>query len=226
MKTILWKPRAWAAVATSALALIGASHAAVVSFSQLTGQTATFTGVYKADLSGVGLTTIESVRIADASGGVGGANGQFSGFDLDAIRLSYVDCATAACAATATAEAVFDFSSGAFFNPGAQRLPFDPKLAGTGPAGNTLDNSVATLQDYDGSGTTGFISLGDNGVILFNLTAALNTTGLFLYIGEVGDNGEVAASSVTVSDQPGRLPAPAMGALLLLGLAAMRARKV
>jgi hypothetical protein len=42
--------------------------------------------------------------------------------------------------------------------------------------------------------------LGDNGTISFNLSSAVNPAGLFLYIGEVGDNGETAASSVRVSD--------------------------
>ena len=58
--------------------------------------------------------------------------------------------------------------------------------------------------------------MGDNGIIDFNLTAATSTTGLFLYIGEVGDNGEVAAGSIIVRDTTS-LPEP--GGLGLLGLA-------
>ena len=41
------------------------------------------TAVYKADLSGVGLADLASISIFDNSGGLGGAAGQFSGFDLD-----------------------------------------------------------------------------------------------------------------------------------------------
>jgi len=63
------------------------------------------------------------------------------------------------------------------------------------------------------------LSLGDNGSIDFNLSAALSTLGLFLYIGEVGDNGEVAASDITVRDT-NRAPEPGAAALVLLALAA------
>ena len=44
----------------------------------------------------------------------------------------------------------FDFVSGVVFTPGTQRAPADAKLFGTGPAGNTLDNAVATLGLFDG----------------------------------------------------------------------------
>jgi hypothetical protein len=197
-----------------------------VTFTKLTGLTGgalAATAVYQADLSGVG-SSILSITIKDNSGGLGGAPGQFSGFDLDAIVLSTVNCATAACAKTLVGLSVFDFISGIVFSPGTQRPPSDPKLFGTGPSGNTVDNSVATLGLFDGESTTaipgafGFISIGDDGVIAFNLTGLVSTLGLFLYIGEVGDNGEVAASSVTVG--PGRVPEPGTLALLALGILA------
>ncbi|MBI3348767.1 MAG: PEP-CTERM sorting domain-containing protein [Burkholderiales bacterium] len=59
--------------------------------------------------------------------------------------------------------------------------------------------------------------MGDGGQIDFDLTGATSTTGLFLYIGEVGDNGEVAAGSILVRDTTS-VPEP--GSLALLGLAA------
>jgi hypothetical protein len=195
-----------------------------VSFTQLSGLVGglpAFTAVFKADLSGVGLGQIQSITIQDNSFGLGGAPGQFSGFDLDAIKLSTTNCTDAACAATASGLSVFDFVAGALFTPGAQRAPADPKLFGTGPAGNTIDNSVATLAAFDGNATTdipgafGFVSLGDGGRVTFNLTSPVSTAGLYLYIGEVGNNGEVAAGSITVSGSP--VPEP--GTLTLVGLA-------
>jgi hypothetical protein len=181
--------------------------------------------VFKADLSPVGLSNILSIEISDDSFGIGGATGQFSGFDLDAIKLSSTDCATAACAAGLAGLGVFDFVGGAFFTPGGQRPPLDSKLFGTGPAGNTVDDAVATLGDFDGNSTTaipgadGFMSMGDGGVLSFDLTAPVLPAGLFLYIGEVGDNGELAASNIQVRDTPTRVPEPT--ALMLLGAAAI-----
>jgi len=216
----------------AALAVIvnSPAEAAPVTFTKLTGITGgspAGTAVYQADLSSVS-GSIQSITIQDNSSGLGGATGQFSGFDLDAIVLSTTNCADATCAAGLGGLAVFDFTSGIVFTPGTQRVPTDPKLFGTGPAGNTVDDSVATLGTFDGNSTTaipgafGFISLGDNGVISFNLTGPVSTTGLFMYIGEVGDNGEVAASSVTVGRDPVSVPEPATFALLGLAFAGMR----
>lgn len=222
-----------AMAAAAAVLLAGSAHAVPVSLSKLTGVTGgtlAATAVYKADLSAVGLTSILSIGIRDNSGGTGGSPGQFSGFDLDAIKLSNVDCADATCAQAAAGLSLFDFVSGVSFVPGAQRDPADPKLFGTGASGLTLDDAVATLGVFDGESTTGsgvfgFLSLGDNGSIDFNLTAAAFTSGLFLYIGEVGDNGEVAASEIVVRDTLNRLPEPQGLALLALALCAFSLRR-
>jgi len=213
-----------ALAAAAALALAGATQAVPVSLTKLTGITGGVTAgtaVYKADLSSIGLATILSIGIRDNSSGLGGAAGQFSGFDLDAIKLSTTDCADAACAKAAVGLSVFDFLTGIAFTAGVQRAPADPKLFGTDASGTAVDDSVATLGLFDGEsiagpGAFGFLSMGDNGIIDFNLTAATSTTGLFLYIGEVGDNGEVAAGSIIVRDTTS-LPEP--GGLGLLGLA-------
>ncbi len=205
-----------------------------VTFTQLTGVTGgspAATAVFRADLSGVGVTSIQSITLQDNSGGVGGSPGQFSGFDLDAIILSRTSVSTAAGAAALVGLSGFDYSTaGTFFTPGTQRAPVDPKLFGTGPTGNTINNAVATLGAFDGDSSTvtpdGFVSLGDGGKVSFNLTSAIVISpGLFLYIGEVGNNGEAISGLVTVSDIPVSTPEPAAMLLLgfgLLGLSAVR----
>lgn len=82
-------------IATVAVAMLGLSAAAqampvAISFTGLSGSTGGFpagTGVYRASLDGLGVDEILSITIQDASFGLGGSPGQFSGFDLDAIVL-------------------------------------------------------------------------------------------------------------------------------------------
>jgi hypothetical protein len=162
--------------AAAALAALGA-HADPVTLTKLTGLAgsapAAATAIYKADLSRLS-GSFAAISIGDNSSGLGGSPGQFSGFDLDAIKLSTTNCADAACASGAVGLSLFNFVSGVFFTPGTQRAPGDAKLFGTGPGGNTVNNTVATLGLFDGVATTdasanGFISLGDTGSIAFNL---------------------------------------------------------
>mgnify|MGYP002777932736 CR=1 FL=1 len=202
------------------------ASAVVIPLSKLTGLVGTApndqTAVYAANL-GAFPGLFAAISISDVSGGFGGAAGQFSGFDLDGIKLSTTNCATAACAAAAPGLSLFDFATGVVFFPGTQRAPIDPKLFGTGPGGLTVDNSVATLGSFDAVSSTtipnGFLSLGDNGAIVFNLTALTSTAGLYLYIGEVGDNGEVAGSNIELRSTA--VPEPAAWALLTLGFGAI-----
>jgi len=221
-----------------AVASLGAATVPI-SFTKLTGLTGgspAGTAVYRADLSVIALTSILSITIGDSNSGVGGAGGQFSGFDLDAVQLSSTLCTTAACAAGLAGLPVFDFSTaGTIFSPGTQRAPADPKLFGTDASGNHADNAVDTLGLFDGNSTTaipgalGFLSLGDGGRLSFNLTSAVAPGSLYLYIGEVGDNGEVAAGTITVSDATVNSPEPAtlllIGGSLLLGSLASRRRR-
>ena len=187
-----------------------------VTFTELTGITGgspAGTGVFRADLSALPLGQIASVTIQDNSGGLGGSPGQFSGFDLDAIVLSTTLITDATQVGSLVHTGTFNFAT-SVLTPGTQRAPADPALFGT--TGGQVDNAVATLNVFDGNSTTaipgafGFVSLGDNGQLAINLTTALLTGGpLFLYIGEVGNNGEVAASAISISDTPVATPLPA-----------------
>ncbi len=182
-----------------------------VTFTKLTGHTGSFpkmTGVYRADLSGLPLTTLRSITITDNSSGLGGSNGKYSGFDLDAIMLSNSSVSNASDVKRLLALPLFDFTpAGTIFDQGRQRPPVAPRLFGTYSTGGGVDNAIATLGSFDGKGMRllpngGFVSLGDRGTIYFNLTASVSLNGLFLYIGEVGDNGEVVAGEILISDVP------------------------
>jgi hypothetical protein len=204
----------------------------------LTGGNPAGTAVYYADLSKVNFD-INSITIADSNNG-GGTTGAFSGFDLDAIKLSRELVNNAAAVNGISGLNVFDFTSnGTVLTPGTQRDPVNPgepakSLDLFGSTGGIVNTSVATLNRFDGNSTSalqvdsanpstafGFISLGDGGKISFNLISALSNSGnpLYLYIGEVGDNGEVVNGQITVSDEPVQVPEPtAVAALSIFGV--------
>lgn len=183
-----------------------------VTFTKLTGHTSRYTAVYRADLSGLPLTSLQSITIIDNSDGLGGARGRFTGFDLDAIMLSNTLEVQASSVQSILTLSLFDFTPrGTIFDPGRQRPPTAPKLFGTYSTGGGVDNAIATLGSFDGKGAwlfklglDGFVSMGDRGVLSFNLITPASLDGLFLYIGEVGDNGEVAAGEILISDIPVR----------------------
>ncbi len=218
-------------LATAAMTLMSAYSATAstlnLTFTKLqglTGGNSGLTGVYRADLSNLGFD-ISSIAITDSNSGIGGAPGKFTGFDFDAIKISNELVNNAADAKNLSGLNVFDFtSSGTFFTPGTQRSPADP--GDLFPVtGGIVDNSLATLQNFDGNSTAdanafGFVSLGDGGTVVFNLKNPISTTTpLYLYIGEAGDNGEVVNGRITVSDKPRQVPEPtSLAAVSLLGI--------
>ena len=91
MQSILVRSVAALAVAGS---LAGAAQAASVpvTFERLSGLSGfSGTSVFRADLSGLGLTDIASITLFDSNSKQGGSPGAFSGFDLDAIMLTEND---------------------------------------------------------------------------------------------------------------------------------------
>ncbi|GMR21934.1 MAG: hypothetical protein BMS9Abin37_0257 [Acidobacteriota bacterium] len=143
--------------------LASSAWAVPVTFTQLTGLTGGApmgTAVYQADLSSIGLVDILPITISDNSGGLGGATGQFSGFDLDAIKLSTTNCGTAGCTAALAGLSLFDFTpAGTFFTPGTQRDPVDSKLFGTDAGGSNVDNPVETLGSFERTARRQFLML-------------------------------------------------------------------
>ncbi|WP_372618332.1 PEP-CTERM sorting domain-containing protein [Falsiroseomonas sp.] len=213
------------AAAGITLATAGA-QAAPVTFTELagfTGGTVAGTAVFRADLSGLGIGQIASLTIQDSNNGIGGSAGQFSGFDLDAVVISTTLITDAAQVGLLVPAIGLDFVNSVLI-PGTQRAPADPALFGT--SGGQVNNAVATLGSFDGENTTttpdGFVSLGDGGRLSINLAAPIPVgSPLYLYIGEVGNQGELAAGSVELSSTTVAVPAPASLALFGLGLAGL-----
>ena len=195
-----------------------------VPLTRLIGTVSDGTAIFRANLDGIDLTDIQSIIITDSNSQTGGSSGAFSGFDLDAIKLSTTLATSASAASSTPGIDVFDFSpAGTVFTPGTQRPPVDTKLSGTDASGTAVDEAFATLDLFDaiffGAGS---VTLGDGGEIGFNLTMPVSTSGLLLYLGEVsGDTGENVAT-LFVSSRP--LPEPGSGLILLTVAAATVSR--
>lgn len=219
-------------IATLAISLISSQSATAATialgFTKLTGVTGgspATTAVFRAEIPAANFSDITSIVITDNSNGTGGSTGNVSGFDLDAIKLSYISVDRAADVNAISSLDVFDFSpTGTSFTPGTQRPPTAPALFGT--TASNINNAVATLGNFDGNSTTnprtmfGFVSLGDRGQVTFSLIrpVALDNP-LYLYIGEVGDNGEVVTGEVMVSQPVSPVPEPSnLAALSLAGI--------
>lgn len=200
-----------------------AGHAASVS-ATLTNEGAapgaSGTTMFRADLTGLGLSEIAAITVTDSNSGVGGSAGAYSGFDLDAIFLD-VD-------GDATTVGDQYYASGFTFSAGTLRAGGSASNT-TGPtngsaSANSVDEAFATLDTFDaiffGAGS---LTLGDGGELtaLFDPEILVGPS-LYLFVGEVGlGSGESLAASITVADVAPAVPLPAPALMLLSGLGAM-----
>lgn len=186
------------------------------------------TQMYRADLTGLGLTEVGSIKITDSNSGVGGSSGLYSGFDLDAIFLDEDGLLST--------NADRYFASSFLYAAGAVRGGGSPVSSSGGPfngasSASTVDEAFATLNDIDaiffGAGS---VTLGDGGSLIANFLPEVTLgSSLYLFVGEVsGDVGENVNGLIEVSDDPQMaVPLPATAPMLLgaLGLFGMLKRR-
>lgn len=223
-------------LAASVIGLLAATaQAAVVPVSFSNVGSAGLTTIFRADLTGLGLTQVGSLTITDSGSGAGGSPGIFSGFDVDAVFLDLDgNFATAGDRV---------FGSSFSFTAGTIRPTSDPVMLPTaahpGPtfgslSATSIDFATATLNAIDGvavanvNTANGFLTLGDGGSLIVNFSPeVIIGAALYLIVGEVGTGaGEGLDASVFVSDtsqvpEPGTL---GLLALALSGLALTRRR--
>jgi len=185
--------------------------------------------VYRADLTGLGLTEIAAITLTDSNSGLGGSPNAYSGFDLDAFVLSTDDDYTNTGAyITATS---FSFTAGSLRPDPTNDPLFVSNTTGAlngSTAGGDVDEVFATLNAVDafhfGAGS---ITLGDGGSIVANFNPKISVgASLYLFVAEVGTGaGESAVGAIEVSDNPPAVPLPASGLFLLAGIGALAAAR-
>lgn len=151
----------------------------------LSGVVGDGTTIFRAQLPAALQAPLQSISVIDPQS-TGGADGEYSGDDIDAVTLSSTLCDSAGCAATAPDLAAFGASALEFF-PGAQRPPIAPQLFGTGAAANLVDTSVATPNTFGATFETGFLSLGVGGLLRLMGPIAISSP-TYLYVGAVNDD--------------------------------------
>lgn len=188
------------------------------------------TRMYRADLSGLGLTEIGSVKITDSNSGIGGSTGIYSGFDLDAIFLDIdglLSTASDRYFATTFLYAAGSVRPGPFASPSPSGGPLNGSSSST-----QVDTVWSTLDAVDaiwfGAGS---LTLGDGGILTAGFGSPIDIlSSLYLFVGEVsGDPGENVSGLIEISDEvpdPAPIPLPASALLLLgaLGVLGLRRR--
>ncbi len=171
-------------------------------------------GVFRVDLSTLGLSVIQSIIVEDDNK-ISGGSGAASGFDLDVVKLSPILTSSPTQVASLVGLNAFTFSDAeVILKPGflqpyspSDPLSFDQnRLFGT--AGSNVDFTIATLDTLDGefSADIGGVSIGEGGRIGFSLNAPISPSGLYLYVADSGggnDSFRLRASDSPLSFLPG-----------------------
>jgi len=186
------------------------------------------TQVFRGDLGGIGLGDLNTVVVTDAVAG-GGSAGVFSGFDLDFIVLDQDgNFATAG-------DRILPFETPqTYVTPGAVRpsasfvpTPLHPGILFGLNADGSIDFATATIRVNDASynglalapdSSHGWVTLGDGGMLTATFPqTTLTSSGMYLFVGEVGSYDEGLRATVDVTGRP-TIPAP--GAIVLGALGA------
>lgn len=192
--------------------------------SAVPGDTADGTLAQRVNLGLAGTTTINTIVLTDASAGLVGEPGVFSGYDLDAYILDRDGGITIAGdrdAVSAPAPAVTEGAARPMEN--TTQMPSIPDDAGILfglDAAGVVNHTPTSLGTFDGENTAGtfvadgFLSLGDGGQLALTFSDAAVAGGLYLIFGEVGGQGEALRVGV-----PGPVPLPGAVWLFLCAIA-------
>ena len=195
----------------------------------------TDTRLYRADLSTIpGGGFVSALTLTDDGTTMTGAPGIFSGFDLDAVFLD-VD------GDPGTTSDQF-LPTGFSYTAGSVRFSAlaiqQPTASHPGPLfgsldASTVDEPTATLDSFDAVSTAdvtvadGFLTLGDDGILVVNFANVPIGDSLFLLLGEVGvidqsDENIFASAEVTPVPLPGAMWLFLTGLMALIGFSRRR----
>ncbi len=202
-----------------------------------TGQTVgADTKLFRADIGPSGLSSVNRITLTDDGTVVGGANGIFSGFDLDAFFIDLDgNFATAGDRVSPLGVgSTISFTAGTTRPTGL--VQEQPGILHPGPVfgttnATTLQLGTATLATFDAISianvfqANGFFTFGDGGELIWtfsDLFLAANPN-MALFFGEVaGQNGELLLVSVSSVPLPGAVWLFMSAIALLFGMSRRR----